>query len=113
MRKMINQQKSLRPGEKQEALFQSWLSPKNAQGKDIKFQSPKAEKEYKERVIRFKDTIQLKKTPGRVPISLAAGFFPVHYAGITVQESMNDYDRCYQASKKFPVDTHGQARGTL
>jgi hypothetical protein len=92
------------PDEKQEAMFQKWLSPKDPQGNDIKFQSPQAEKKYKESVTRIKDAIQMKKLPDRVPIFLLPSFFPVYYAGITPQEAMYDYDKCVMAFRKFVLD---------
>ena len=39
--------------EKQEAMFQRWLSPQ-----DIEFVSPEAERLYKERITRIKDARQ-------------------------------------------------------
>ncbi len=92
------------PEEKQESLFQRWLSPKDPAGNDIKFQSPQAEKAYKERIIRIKDAIQLKKLPDRVPALLLPSFFPVYYAGMTPQEVMYDYDKLNIAFKKFLID---------
>jgi hypothetical protein len=92
------------PEEKQEALFQTWLSPKDHQGNDLKFQSPQAEKAYKERVTRFKDAIQLKKKPDRVPVFTIHGFFPALYAGFTPQEVMYDYDKLNIAFKKYVLD---------
>ena len=53
----------LSPEEKQEALFQKWLSPKDPEGNDLPFQSPEAAKSYRERIERMKDAIQLKKVP--------------------------------------------------
>jgi len=94
----------LTPGEKQEALFQRWLSPKDLQGNDLKFQSPQAEKTYKERVTRIKDAIQLKKLPDRVPIFPVLSFFPAYYAGMTPQEMMYDYDKLAEAHKKYLLD---------
>jgi hypothetical protein len=85
--------------EKQEALFQRWLSPQ-----DVKFASHKAEKAYKERVTRLKDAIQLEKTPDRVPVFLMVGFFPAYYSGMTPQEAMYDYDKLYTAWKRFALD---------
>ncbi|MCJ7425954.1 MAG: hypothetical protein MUO17_02265 [Dehalococcoidales bacterium] len=101
---MEKQWQELTPAEKQEALFQRWLSPKDPQGKDLKFQSPKAEKAYKERVTRLKDAIQLKKTPDRVPVLPILGFFPTFYAGVTPREAMYDYDKLAKASKKYLLD---------
>src|SRR4030042_4305567 len=92
------------PEEKQEALFQTWLSPKDHQGNDLKFQSPQAEKAYKERVTRFKDAIQLKKKPDRMPVFTIHGFFPALYAGFTPQEVMYDYDKLNIAFKKYVLD---------
>ena len=92
------------PDEKQEALFARWMAPKDPAGNDLKYQSPKAEKAFKERITRIKDAIQMKKLPDRVPIFVAPSFFPVYYAGITPQEAMYDYDKCRMAFKKFVVD---------
>jgi hypothetical protein len=90
--------------ERQEAQFQVWLSPKDPQGNDLKFQSPAAEKAYKERVNRFKDAIQMKKKPDRVPVFNIYGFYPAPYAGFTPQEVMYDYDKCVEAWNKFVLD---------
>jgi len=92
------------PEEKQEELFGKWLSPKDAEGKDLKFQNPQAKKVYKERITRIKDAIQMKKLPDRVPVFAVPSFFPVYYAGITPKEAMYDYDKCCMAFKKFVLD---------
>ena len=89
----------LSPEEKREALFAKWLSPEG-----VEFDSPEAEKAYKERVTRIKDAIQLKKLPDRVPIFPFVGFFPIFYAGMTPQEAMYDYEKAAMAWKKFVVD---------
>ncbi|MGA9350996.1 MAG: uroporphyrinogen decarboxylase family protein [Anaerolineae bacterium] len=96
--------KQLSPDEKREALFQRWLSPKDPQGNDLQFQSPEAEKAYKQRVTRIKDAIQLKKLPDRVPVTIFPSMWPVFYSGMTVQEAMYDYDKCSKAFKKFILD---------
>ena len=101
---MEKQWEEMTSDEKQEEMFQRRLSPKDPQGNDIKFQSPQAEKAYKERVIRAKDAIQMKKLPDRVPVFLLPNFFPVYYAGISPQEAMYDYDKCCMAFKKFVLD---------
>ena len=90
--------------EKREALFQRWLSPKDPEGNDLKFQSPEAEKGYKERITRLKDAIELKKRPDRVPVLPLPSMFPAYYSGMTVEEVMYDYDKCYAAWKKFVLD---------
>jgi len=94
----------LSPDEKQEAMFQRWLSPKDPEGNDLKFQSPEAEKLYKENVTRIKDAIQLKKLPDRVPVTIIPSMFPVAYSGMTIQEAMYDYDKTSKAFIKFILD---------
>ncbi len=97
-------EKQLSSDEKQEALFQRWLSPKDPQGNDIPFQSPEAEKAYKARITRLKDAIQMKKTPDRVPVVIAPSFYPAYYNGMTPQEMMYDYDKLHATFKKFALD---------
>ena len=96
--------------EKQEALFQRWLSPKDPERNDLQFQSPEAKKAYKERVTRVKDAIQMRKLPDRVPVTILPSMWPVSHAGLTVQEAMYDYDKCSAAFKEFVLefepDTH-------
>ena len=85
--------------EKQEVLFDIWLS-----GKDISFSTPEAERDYRERVTLLKDAIQMKKPPQRVPVCPSAGFFPIEYAGFTMYDAMYDYDVLIKAWKKFCHD---------
>jgi len=85
--------------EKQEALFQKWLSPEG-----VEFSSPETEKLYKERATRIKDTIQLKKKPDRVPVLLIPSFFPAFYSGLTPRDVMYDSEKANQSWKKFYVD---------
>ena len=96
---MEKEQQDLSSDEKQEEMFDKWLSPEG-----VEFASPEAERAYKERVTRIKDTIQLKKLPDRVPVIPITGFFPAYYAGITPQEAMYDYDKLSMAWKKFTLD---------
>jgi uroporphyrinogen-III decarboxylase len=90
--------------EKQEALIARWMAPKDPQGNDLKFQSPQAEKDYKDRITRIKDAFQMKKLPDRVPVFLAPSFYPAYYAGITPYDAMYDYEKCNMAFKKFVFD---------
>jgi uroporphyrinogen-III decarboxylase len=96
---MAKEWEELTPAEKQEDLFDRWLSPE-----DIEFVSPQAEKAYKERVTRLKDAIQMKKLPDRVPILPIVSFFPAFYGGITPQEAMYDYEKLAEATKKYVLD---------
>jgi hypothetical protein len=90
--------------EKQEEMFKKWLSPQN-----IEFVNSEAEKAYKERVMRIKDVVQLKKKPDRVPAVLMLGFFPAYYSGISPKESMYDYDKLFTAWKKVILDLEPDA----
>ncbi len=92
------------PDEKQEELFARWMSPKDPQGNDLKFQSPQTEKAYKERITRIKDAIQMRKLPDRVPVFVIPSFFPVYNAGLTPREALYDYDKCCMAFKKLVMD---------
>ncbi|MBN1313060.1 MAG: uroporphyrinogen decarboxylase [Anaerolineae bacterium] len=101
---MEKQWAELSADEKQEVLFQKWLSPKDPEGNDLQFQSPEAAQSYKERIQRIKDAIQMKKLPDRVPVCPLPSMFPAYDAGITVEDAMYDYDKCYAAWKKFVLD---------
>jgi len=90
--------------EKQEVLFERWATPKDPQGNDLKFSSPESGKNYKDRITWMKDAIQMKKLPDRVPVCIWPSFFPVYYGGFTPKEAMYDYDKLYEAYKKFIVD---------
>jgi len=96
---MEKQWEELSADEKQEAMFNSWLSQQG-----IEFASPEAEKLYRERVTRLKDAIQLKKVPDRVPIFTIVNFFPAYYAGLTPKDMMYDYEKLTTAVKKYVLD---------
>ncbi len=96
--------KQLSPDEKREALWQGRLSPKDPQGNALQFQSPEAEKAYRERVQRVKDAIEMEKLPDRVPVTIFPSMFPWAYAGMTVEEAMRDYGKCAAAFKQFVLD---------
>jgi hypothetical protein len=97
-------EKQLSPDEKQEALWQGVLAKKDPQGNALQFQSPEAEKAYKERVLRFKDAIQMKKLPDRVPVTIFPSMFPWTNAGMTVQEAMYDYGKCAKVFQDFVLE---------
>ncbi len=83
--------------QKQEALFDIWLSPR------ITFESPEAEALYKERVTLYKDAIQMR-VPKRVPVAPSAGSFPIEYSGINWYEAMYDYKKLSHAWEKYHTD---------
>jgi hypothetical protein len=90
--------------EKLEAIWQGRLSPKDPEGNPLPFQSPEAEKAYKERIIRFKDAIAMKKLPDRVPVTVFPSMFPWKNAGMTVEEAMYDYGKCADVFVKFVLE---------
>ncbi len=96
--------------ERRDERFKQWLSP------DVEFNSPEAEKAYKEKVTRLINAIRLKQ-PDRVPVILPAGFFPAHYGGKTLQDVIYNYDELRQAWLKFlrdfDADTFSGAGGVL
>ncbi len=81
--------------EKMDARFASYKSTR-----DIEFISKEVEEKYRKRAQRLEDVIKLKK-PNRVPIDVRPGYYPAHYTGITAREVMYDYDKAYQAFKRF------------
>lgn len=83
--------------EKQAARLKVWAEPA------MEFASPEAEQGYKQRAKMIVDVIQLKK-PERVPVVPWWGVYPAHYAGITVEEAMYDYEKLGNAWKKFNAD---------
>ena len=97
-------EKQLSPDEKQEALWQGVLSPKDPHGNDLPFQSPEAEKTYKESILRIKTAIQMKELPDRVPVTIFPSMFPWTNAGMTVEEAMYDYGKCAAAFKEFILE---------
>ncbi len=93
----------LTPEEKQEALFQRWMNPKDHTGNPLQFQSPEAAQAFKDRIMRIRTAIELKK-PDRVPVIILPSFFPVYHAGMTPQEVMYDYGKLHEAFKKFTLE---------
>ncbi len=96
--------KQLSPADKQEALFQRWLSPADPMGNPIPFQSAEAEQAYRTRINRFRDAVRMEKTPDRVPVIVAPSFYPVYYSGMTPHDVMYDYGKLHTAFTKFALD---------
>jgi hypothetical protein len=97
-------EKQLSPDEKLEALWQGKLSPKDPEGNPLPFQSSESEKAYKDRILRFKDAIQMKKLPDRVPVTIFPSMFPWINAGMTVEDAMYDYGKCAQVFQDFVLE---------
>jgi hypothetical protein len=96
--------KTLTPDEKLQKRLDAWLSPPG-----IKFETPEAEKAYKERVTNVIDAIRLRKTPRRVPVMTTLGSFAESFCGYTHQDLMYDVDKAIDCMNKctleFNIDT--------
>jgi hypothetical protein len=101
---MDRQWSEMSPAEKREERFKRWLSPEN-----VKFDSPRAKKAYKERATRFMRVYKLEE-PDRVPCILPASLFAAFYAGTNLGKVMYNYDEMRRAWLKFlhdfESDTH-------
>ncbi|MGE5483551.1 MAG: uroporphyrinogen decarboxylase family protein [Ignavibacteriales bacterium] len=84
--------------QKYEQRFAAFMSPQN-----VRFASAEVENNYRERVKRLKDVVELKK-PDRVPICLNVGFYPATYSGLAAREAMYDYQKLGAAWKKYHRD---------
>ena len=96
------------PEEKKQALFDRWLSPPG-----ITFASAQAETAYRQRVTRFKDAIEMKKAPDRVPVFPVIGWFPAYYSGLTPYDMMYDPAKLHAAYKKYVLDFSPDAHGGI
>jgi uroporphyrinogen-III decarboxylase len=85
------------PDEKREERFQWWLNA------DIKFTTPEAAENYKQRVQRLIDVYKVRE-PDRVPVSLPAGNMPAYMAGLDLRTVMYDYDKLKEAWRRFYDD---------
>lgn len=95
---MNNAWHELTPEEKREKRIREWLSPS-----DIRFQSPEAEKTYRERAARIYDALRVRE-PDRVPVTLPLGNFPVYYSGKTLMDVMYDYEELRRVWTRFMSD---------
>jgi hypothetical protein len=66
---------NLTPAEKREQRYQWWLNP------EIKFSSPEAEKNYRQRALRFINAYRVEKSD-RVPVELPVQNWPAYLAGM-------------------------------
>lgn len=82
----------LTPVEKRTLRLDAWV-----RGDGIQFDSPEAEAKYKTRATLFRDAVELKKTPARVPISGLGGGYVLRRAGIPQKATL--YDRWEEAAK--------------
>lgn len=90
--------------ERRDSRFETWLSPKDAHGDDIQFQSPEAEASYKATITRFKDALHLKKTPDRVPVCPISTFMAADLYGVKPGEIMYNPEKLVSTWKRYLVD---------
>jgi uroporphyrinogen-III decarboxylase len=104
---MAKEWQQMTPAEKRADLCDKWLNPPGAQ-----FESPAAEKEYKARVQRFQDALNMKK-PDRVPIFPMQGFYAAYYDDMTPYDVMYDYDKLMSSFVKMIVDMQFDAHASV
>ncbi len=71
--------------ERQDAFLAKW-----AQGEGLPFESDQAKADYAERCILMAESLQLKKSPKRVPIAPLTTFAPPQMAGVSGKQAMYD-----------------------
>ena len=89
---------SLSREEKFEERFKSWMDPEK-----IDFNTEEARNSFMERTRIIKESVELK-TPERIPVCPKVSFFPVRYAGFTIEEVMFDFDKMWKAWLDFHQD---------
>ncbi len=95
---MAKEWEQMTPAEKRADLDNKFLSPPGA-----KFVNAQAEKDYKARVQRILDAINMKQ-PDRVPVIPFVGFFGAFYAGYTPYDVMYDYNKLKSSFGKYVLD---------
>jgi hypothetical protein len=96
---MEKRPEEMSPLEKRDARFAAWLS---APG--VTFVSPEAEATYKAAVTRFKDIVEMKKLPDRVPAFPFGIFMQTELGGIIPWEAMYDTDKMVAAQLRFVTE---------
>jgi hypothetical protein len=83
------------PAQKREYRLNRFMNPPN-----LKFVSPKAEREYKIRARRYVDAFNVKE-PDRVPVNLPVGDLPNILHGVSMYAAMYDIEKAIEACKAF------------
>ncbi len=106
MQKKPDNWNELTPEAKRTIRLEAWAKSAD----DIQFENKEAEEKYKERLNLFKDAVEMKKPPARVPVSILAGGYAMQRAGLSQKAAM--YDRweevanaVVQFQKDFEPDT--------
>jgi hypothetical protein len=85
--------------ERRQARIETWLA---ADG--VQFESKEAEATYRANVTRFRDAVELKHAPDRVPILVFGTFMQGHLYGVTPYDLMYDTEVLTGNFKQFMVD---------
>ncbi|MBU1277125.1 MAG: uroporphyrinogen decarboxylase [Proteobacteria bacterium] len=96
---MAKNWKEMNSGEKLEARFEKWLSPEG-----LDFKSLEAKSSYQRKIIRFRDAVQLDKTPDRVPIFPFYTFLPADIYGVTNEQVMYDPEKLASTWMRYLED---------
>jgi len=90
----------LTPEEKRKIRLDAWVS-----GEGIEFDSPEAEEQYKTRAALFRDAVELKKPPARVPVAGLGGGYALERAGVKQKATFyDDWDEASEAVITFHED---------
>jgi len=92
MQKKPENWNSLSANEKRKIRLERWV-----RGDGIQFESPEAKAKYQQRATLFKDALELKKNPDRVPVAGLGGAFMYRRAGVPQKSTM--YDRWSEAAE--------------
>jgi hypothetical protein len=84
------------PIERRDARFETWMSAPGVQ-----FRNAEAEAKYKAATKRFRDIVEMKKVPDRVPVLPFGIFMQPHLYGITPYEAMYDPDKMLGSQLRF------------
>ena len=95
----------LTPDEKLEIRFEAWRSTEG-----IEFVSQQAEQDYNERIANVIDTVQLKKTPRRIPVIPNLGAFAEAYCGYSHQDIIYYVDKAIDVMMRCTVDFNTDTR---
>jgi hypothetical protein len=91
---------SLPASEKRKIRLEAWVAAEGAQ-----FESPAAKSKYRQRTTLFKDALELRKTPERVPVAGLGGAFIYRRCGIPQKATMYDrWEEAAEAAVKFHRD---------
>jgi uroporphyrinogen-III decarboxylase len=86
--------------EKKKLRLDAWVW-----GDGIQFENPAAQENYRKRATRFRDALEMKKLPDRVPIAGLGGAFVFRRMGIPQKATMyNRWQEAAEAAIRFQMD---------